>query len=269
MELTMLGTGAALVTECYNACFMLTDDDGSHLLVDAGGGNGILRQMKRAGFAWSDVHDIFVTHKHLDHLLGAVWAVRMICQGLGENTYHGEARVYANNETICLLEGMVRSMVREQDTRFLGSHVHLIAVEDGEVHRVLNNRRIEFFDIGSPKATQFGFSLDLGQGRHLVCTGDEPCQPVSHPYVRNCDWLVHEAYCLESEAKRFHAYERFHSTVADTCKTAEKLQVQNLMLYHSMDNDLAERKTRYLEEGRRFFTGNLLVPDDLERIALV
>lgn len=26
MELTMLGTGSALVTECYNTCFVLQED---------------------------------------------------------------------------------------------------------------------------------------------------------------------------------------------------------------------------------------------------
>ena len=42
MKLTMLGTGNAKVTECYNTCFLLSDA-GRYFLVDGGGGNGILR----------------------------------------------------------------------------------------------------------------------------------------------------------------------------------------------------------------------------------
>ena len=38
MNITMLGTGNAMVTECYNTCFVLEDGD-KHLLVDGGGGN--------------------------------------------------------------------------------------------------------------------------------------------------------------------------------------------------------------------------------------
>ena len=38
MKLTMLGTGNALVTACYNTCFLL-DEQGELLLVDGGGGN--------------------------------------------------------------------------------------------------------------------------------------------------------------------------------------------------------------------------------------
>ena len=28
------------------------------------------------------VKDIFVTHKHIDHLLGIIWMLRMICQNM-------------------------------------------------------------------------------------------------------------------------------------------------------------------------------------------
>jgi ribonuclease Z len=43
--ITMLGTGNALATRCYNTCFTLHGEKGV-LLVDAGGGNGILTQME-------------------------------------------------------------------------------------------------------------------------------------------------------------------------------------------------------------------------------
>lgn len=33
-----------------------------------------------AGFNWMDMRHIFVTHKHVDHLMGIIWMVRMICQ---------------------------------------------------------------------------------------------------------------------------------------------------------------------------------------------
>lgn len=42
LSITMLGTGSALATRCYNTCFTLRCLDGSALMVDAGGGNGVL-----------------------------------------------------------------------------------------------------------------------------------------------------------------------------------------------------------------------------------
>ena len=46
--ITMLGTGNAHATRCYNTCFTLHGEKGV-LLVDAGGGNGILTQLEKAG----------------------------------------------------------------------------------------------------------------------------------------------------------------------------------------------------------------------------
>lgn len=41
-QIIMLGTGNATVTQCYNTCFLL-ETCTTRLLVDAGGGNGVLR----------------------------------------------------------------------------------------------------------------------------------------------------------------------------------------------------------------------------------
>ena len=65
--ITMLGTGNALATRCYNTCFTLHGGKGV-LLVDAGGGNGILTQLEKAGIRREDISDLFVTHAHTDHL---------------------------------------------------------------------------------------------------------------------------------------------------------------------------------------------------------
>ena len=51
-------------------------------MVDGGGGNTILHQLKAAGLNWMDMRDIFVTHKHIDHLLGIIWMMRMILQNM-------------------------------------------------------------------------------------------------------------------------------------------------------------------------------------------
>lgn len=52
MELLMLGTGHAMVTRCYNTCFLLSGN-GERLLVDAGGGNGFSSSLKRRASPWT------------------------------------------------------------------------------------------------------------------------------------------------------------------------------------------------------------------------
>ena len=89
MKLTILGTGNAAVSECYNTCFVLSDKE-EHFLVDAGGGNRILKLLKDAGIELEDIHDIFVTHEHIDHVLGVIWLIRMIGQRMNQGRYEGD-----------------------------------------------------------------------------------------------------------------------------------------------------------------------------------
>ena len=85
-----------------------------------------------------------------------------------------------------------------------------------------------FFDIQSSKAKQYGFCMDLGDGKKLTCCGDEPYEDCEESYARNSDWLLHEAFCLYSERELFDPYEKHHSTVKDACELAEKLNIKNL-----------------------------------------
>lgn len=266
MKLTMLGTGNALVTECYNTCFIL-DDDGKLLMVDGGGGNTILHQIKHAGYDWRDIRHIFVTHKHIDHLMGIIWMVRMICQFMKNGKYHGEAYIYSHGEVIEIIRNMAGKLLLPKDTRFIDDRLHLVEVTDGEKLNIIGHD-ITFFDIQSTKAKQFGFCMELEEGKKLTCCGDEPYTACEEKYAVNSEWLLHEAFCLYSERDIFNPYEKHHSTVKDACELAEKLNVKNLLLYHTEDKNLEKRTALYIEEGSAYYHGNLFVPCDLESLKL-
>ena len=266
MKITMLGTGRAQVTECYNTCFVLSEGD-RHLLVDGGGGNTILHQLKYAGFRWQDMREIFVTHKHVDHILGIVWMMRVFLQNMKEGRLDGECSIYGHEEVIRILDSMAHQVLSAKETAFIGKRLHLITVEDGE-QRELMGHRVTFFDIQSRKAKQFGFMMELEDGRKLTCCGDEPCSPHGEEYARGSDLMLHEAFCLYGDRDIFHPYEKSHSTVKDACELAERLGVKNLILYHTEDSDLAHRKARYTEEGSCYYHGNLMIPDDLEEVTI-
>ena len=170
MNITMLGTGNAMVTECYNTCFVLEDGD-KHLLVDGGGGNTLLRQLKQAGFDWKDMREIFVTHKHVDHLMGIIWMIRMICQNMKQGQYEGDAWIYGHDEVISLLKDFAEKLYPAKQTCFIGDRLHLVVVNDGE-ERELMGHKVTFFDIQSTKAKQYGFCMDMGNGGKLTCCGD-------------------------------------------------------------------------------------------------
>ncbi|MCC8106201.1 MAG: MBL fold metallo-hydrolase [Clostridiales bacterium] len=266
MNITMLGTGNAMATECYNTCFVL-NDNGRYFMVDGGGGNTVIRQLAHAELDWMDMREIFITHRHSDHLFGILWMVRMICQAMKNGTYEGDANIYGHDKVISVIRNVSMELLSKKESLFLDNRLHLIPVCDGELRKI-NERNVTFFDIRSTKAKQFGFCMELEGGEKLTCCGDEPCSPCCEKYAKDSKWLLHEAFCLYSEAAVFSPYEKHHSTVKDACERAERLGIKNLLLYHTEDKNILNRKALYMEEGRKYYSGNLYVPDDLETIEL-
>ena len=262
MKLTILGTGNAAVTEVYNTCFAFSDGD-RHFLVDAGGGNQILKRLKDAGIPLKDIHDIFITHEHIDHLLGLIWLVRMMGQKMNKGKYGGDLRIYCHADLIPVIRTITDLTIQKKVTKHIGERIQLIPVEHGETKEIIGCP-VTFFDIYSTKAKQYGFTAMLPGGVKFTCAGDEPYNEKDYEFVKGSDWLMHEAFCLYGEADEFGPYEKHHSTVKEACQTAEQLQIPNLILYHTEDKNIARRKELYTSEGRGFYHGSLYVPDDME-----
>lgn len=262
----MLGTGGALVTKYYNTCFVV-ENEGKYFLVDGGGGNQLLQQIENAGINWKDIKNIFITHKHIDHILGLVWLCRYIMNTMNKGKYPGVVQLYGHTEVLGRLERILKETLEPKELRFLNKGLYLITVENGEVIDILG-KKVTFFDINSSKTKQFGFSMEYGEGKKLVCLGDEPYNETSHQYLVGCQWLLHEAYCLFSEAEIYEPYEKHHSTVKEACQVAESFKIPNLLLYHTEDGSFPKRQELYLAEGEKYYSGKLLVPNDLDVIDL-
>ena len=265
-ELIVLGTGNAAVTRCFNTCFALRQEK-EYLLTDAGGGNGILSALENAQIPLRQIHHLFVTHAHSDHVLGVPWIIRMIGTRMNQEKYQGNLHIYCHRElaeAICSITALV---VQKKISRLFDSRILFHIVEDGTELPILGSS-FTFYDIRSSKEKQFGFLCRDKSGRRLAFPGDEPCPEHLYPVFQNADWMFHEAFCLYEDRKRFRPYEKHHSTVRDACLLAQRLSVKNLVLWHTEDKDLASRQKRYLREGRPFFSGTLYVPDDGDKISL-
>lgn len=265
-ELIILGTGNANAIRCYNTCFALRKGE-EYLLVDAGGGNGIMRQLEQAEIPMEKIHHIFLSHEHTDHLLGMVWMIRMIAAKIKQGKYDGILHLYMHSDLIEPLLTIVRLTVQGKFVKLIGEKIMLHPLEDGDSVSILDET-LTFFDIQSEKAKQYGFMMYLPDGKKFVFAGDEPYRECEKQYVEKADWLLHEAFCLYSEREKFKPYEKYHTTVKDACEMAEALQVKNLILYHTEDQNYANRKELYLAEGTPYFSGSLYVPYDLERFTL-
>jgi ribonuclease Z len=232
-------------------------------MVDAGGGNGILRQLELAGIERTEIQDLFVTHAHTDHILGVVWMMRMALQYQQPTPL----RIWSHRKVLDVLTYICQQILPEKVAARIGTVVELHELHDGDKFEAAD-MQLQCFDIHSTKELQYGFTALFPNGQKLVCLGDEPYNEANESYVRGADWLMSEAFCLYADRERFHPYEKHHSTALDAARLAEQLKVKNLILYHTEDKTLDTRKKKYAEEAKSEYHGNVFVPDDLERIIM-
>ena len=268
-QITMLGTGNATVSQIYNTCFVLQTPS-TLMLVDAGGGNGILAQLKKVNVQISDIHHLFVTHAHTDHVLGVIWVIRMVAQCKG---YEGLLHVYGNDKVMKVIKTIIDMIIAKKQLAKVAERVVFHQLEDGDCFEV-GDMKLECFDIQSTKEKQFGFRAELPSSDEsdkplvLACLGDEPYNEQNRRYIVGADWMMCEAFCLYADRDTFKPYEKCHSTALDAGKLAEELGVKNLILYHTEEKTLANRKENYTREAAENFKGRIFVPDDLEVIEL-
>lgn len=145
-QITMLGTGNATVSQIYNTCFVLQTPS-TLMLVDAGGGNGILAQLKKVNVLISDIHHLFVTHAHTDHVLGVIWIIRMVAQCKG---YEGLLHVYGNDKVMKVIKTIIDMILAKKQLAKVAERVVFHQLEDGDCFEV-GDMKLECFDIQSTK----------------------------------------------------------------------------------------------------------------------
>lgn len=266
-KLIVLGTGNASVTRCYNTCWILQDAAGRYFMIDAGGGNGVLTQLEKLDISPAHIHYLFVTHEHTDHLLGVIWMIRTIGQLMNRGKYEGNLDIYCHEGLVDKIKDICFMTVSGKVTGLIGKRILIHVVKDRE-ELLIYDYKIRFFDIRSTKAKQFGFVTVLNNGKRLTFCGDEPCQEHCYEYASGTDWFLHEAFCLYEDRDRFNPYKICHSTVKDAAELAARLQVKNLLLWHTEDKNIRRRKSLYKREARKYYKGNIYVPYDREQIEL-
>lgn len=265
-KLTILGTGNAMVTKCYNTCFTISDDK-QHFLIDAGGGNTILSHLEKSSININEIHHIFISHNHNDHILGVIWVIRAAAQAMLNSKYEGNLNIYCHKNSIEAIKVICSFVLQKKFLELFESRIVFHEINDGEKLEILG-RVVTFFDIGSTKDLQFGFHISLLNGKTLTFLGDEPYSEIVKDYCLDVDYLLHEAFCLYEERDIFKPYEKHHATARDACENAGKLNAKAVVLYHTEDKNLSTRKERYTLEGREVYNRDIYVPDDLDIIML-
>ncbi len=266
-SISFLGTGHGTATECFNSCFAIRKNK-DVFLVDSGGGNGILKQLKQVNIELEDIRAIFISHNHLDHILGVIWIIRILSRKYFKNEIKLPIYIYGNNVVIKTIEKLVELFIPNDFVCMINKKIILEVINDNDKKIILGNK-IKFFDLHATKTLQHGFIFEYEKNKNFCFVGDEVLSPINNKNIRKCEYLYADAYMCGSVAEKYNPIKKHHhSTVKYISQIAEQEQVKNLILSHTIDSNLSKRKKEFTKDAKLYYNGNVIVPDDLETIIL-
>lgn len=265
-KLIMVGTGHGFVFDYYNTCFLMQNDD-KYFLIDTGGSAHIVQNLQKLNIKLEQIHDIFISHCHTDHILGLFWILKRVTGMVRSGKYEGTLNIYCNDEVANAIKNIYPNLFPSLYVDLITKYLNIIILNDNDTKNICG-RDYTFFDVKAKGNKLYGFETILDDNKKFVFLGDETCNPEIYYKIKNCDYVMHEAFCLDSEQDIFKPYEKHHSTVKSVCENFKDFNIKNLILFHTEDTHLNDRKELYTKEGKQYFPNNILVPYDLEIIEL-
>lgn len=256
MNVTLLGTGGPLSPDRCTMGMMVTAPGCSPLVIDTCGGFEFPRQLSRAGFKMSDVTNVIVTHRHLDHaggLQALYLASRPIVLHALRDTIEGTEQVKDG----CFPEwGIDNPQWGHQRERFQKEVI-------GGTRMEIGGFEVEFFEMVHRVPTvAVRVSHD---GRTMTFSADSrPCEQLVAA-ARNADLFLCDALYPERQGEQWAAQARrlMHPTAKEAGEMARAAGVKALACVHSASSSQPEL---ILAEAAESFGGPTSLPSDLARL---
>lgn len=212
MKLILLGTAGYHPSDRrQTACLMLPEVG---VVLDAGSGFYRVRE-----YLQTDDLDVFVTHAHLDHVVGITYLFDVTRdRAMQRVTVHGEADKIAAIETHLLHESLFPARP-PCDFRPLA-----------EVTSLAAGGRLTHFPLEHPGGA-IGFRLDWpGHSLAYVTDTTASTQAPYREHVRGVDLLVHECNFADHDAELAKSWG--HSSASAVANVAREAAVGRLLLVH-------------------------------------
>lgn len=267
MKLYFLGTGHGMALNCYNSCFVIENGKREYMLIDSGGGNTLLKNLKLININDDNIYNVFITHTHIDHILGVIWFIRDISKNYFHNPEKKDTYIYGNDEVINAIRTVCTVVLPKDFISLLDKKIKLVVVKDNEKIKIIDYE-FNFFDTKALKVKQYGFYI-LNNNSKITFIGDEYCKDEIKKIIFNSKWLIADAYMSGVKSEEYNPIKRHgHSSVKYISKIANENNVKNLILIHTIDDDLKNRKKDFIKDAKKYYNGKVYVPNDLEMIKL-
>jgi ribonuclease Z len=275
VNVTLLGTGCPPPNPRRRGPATLVAHSAERCLVDAG--SGVAAQLRQAGLPVVDLHHVFLTHLHSDHVidLGHLVLSRWI---LGQNAplaVFGPAGTGSHVERLLALWAWDVEVRRAHMHDREGPRVTVTEISEGLVYRG-GGLTVTAFEVEhEPVKPALGFRIEA-DGRRVVVSGDtRPCENLIR-HARDADVLVHE--CTDATQTRWtpgcgwpsrEAKVRdlagYHTGPDEVGRVAAQASARTLVLTHLMPGsvpaDLAAR-------AGTAYAGRVVVGEDLMTVGV-
>lgn len=249
-----LGSGSALNLAREPSCFALHHGK-QIMLVDTGGGVGILKQLRQARIKLSRVEYIYLTHTDFDHSSGL--APLLLAKAL-EREQEQEAVHILGSRAVLRRVRRVLATTGNDVLRLWRNNLCWHPVEIGR--RLAIDTRLSIIPVPAshqqPPFQPTGLLLDLSNVR-ICYSGDTRPHAGLATYAAGAQWLIHEASFTQEYTALAH--QLGHSTAAEAGELAAALGVERLIVTHVGIDTRHTSEARLIQEAQQHFTGDILV----------
>jgi ribonuclease Z len=269
MKVTILGSGGPIPDAHRAGPATLVQAEGLNLLFDAG--RGVLMRLSGAGLlgpAW--LHQVFLTHLHSDHitdfndLVTMRWAMSPTPNPLPVTGPPGTAAFAARTIEMLVADVGYRiahhADLNEPPACVVTEALDGVVFEHGDVRVVAaptDHRPVE---------PTIGFRVECG-GRSVVIGGDSvPCEGLDKLCI-GADLYIQTVIKPDAvraiPSPRLQDIHDYHSSVADSGRTAARAGVKTLVLNHMVPTPAPGTEGEWIAEATAEFGGEVVMSADL------
>ena len=256
-SLFFLGTGGASATEKRDNTSLLIEYGRDLFLIDCPG--CIIPKIKSLSLNPRKIASLFITHTHPDHIYGFPSLVHSMMQENITLQVYGSAESLEFARRLLDIFGLLREKIQYR--------IEFNPLSPNEEFQPLTDTRALSQQVRH-KSSSLGIYMDFPEEKtDLLYTGDTAVHPPLYRRFPGVGYMIHDCSVPSRFFRLYPDLPRLHTDSLKLGRAAEQAGVKCLIPIHFFGED-DFRMEEIEQEIKAHFRGNLIIPDDLDRIDL-